>query len=85
MRSNANKAILSTARGRTHFASANALRMVNSELNPIPAMTISLTKAESRELWLEAKQNSLQILSQEPLEMICEMPPQLGIDKIAMI
>ncbi|NQE36215.1 hypothetical protein E5S67_03978 [Microcoleus sp. IPMA8] len=48
-------------------------------------MTISLTEAESRELWLEAKQNSLQILSLEPLEMICEMPPQLGIDKIAMI
>ncbi|MEG4344217.1 hypothetical protein QUB70_13130 [Microcoleus sp. A003_D6] len=48
-------------------------------------MTISLTKADFRELSIEAKQNSLQILSREQLEMICEMPPQLGIDKIAMI
>ncbi|MEG4508369.1 AraC family transcriptional regulator [Microcoleus sp. F6_B4] len=41
-------------------------------------MTIILTEAEAGELWNETIQNSQQILSREPIEMIYEMPPQLG-------
>jgi AraC-like DNA-binding protein len=41
-------------------------------------MTITLTEAEERELWNETIQNNQEILLGEPLEMIYEMPPQLG-------
>lgn len=41
-------------------------------------MTITLTVKEDAELWAEAKQNSLRTSSQEPLELLCEVPRQLG-------
>ena len=41
-------------------------------------MTITLTMKEDAELWAEARQNSLQTLSQELLELLCEVPRQLG-------
>ena len=41
-------------------------------------MTITLTMKEDAELRAEAKQNSLRTLSQEPLELLCEVPQQFG-------
>ena len=41
-------------------------------------MTITLTFKEDAELWAEAVQNSQRVLSEEPLEILCEIPRQLG-------
>lgn len=41
-------------------------------------MTITLTTKENAELWAEARQHSLRTSSQEPLELLCEIPRQLG-------